>query len=321
MNGGLFQRFHHLVATEGASTVTEEHLRLTFENREVDLLREKGVLTRSEVAPVIICPSCDEGHFVEVQTDDGGQMFISCPKVPDGPYYPDPASINLWRPDRIAMMHVIADKLKLQKEVREVVPGELWTVGVRKTANKTACAVLFARKDDLSAVIGAIEGVPLGHANTIVFTPTGDPSASKLRHIRPASLDKFVTIKTRGLGCDIPAFDELVDTAFRRLVFTTDGDIFLDGKMLGSLSVGTVEYWFFDGLMAHFGTWVQQADIQRHCATSMGRHGFQSTPQNFCADMKYRIKKMCGGSKIVDKMIVSGTFSGGKNGVRIIDPR
>lgn len=321
MSNGFFQRLHQLVATGSTSTITEEHLRLTFDDREVGVLREKGVLTRSEVAPVIICPCCEDGHFAEVQTDDEGKLFVSCPKVSDGPYYPDPASINLWRPDRVAMMHVIADKLELEKDVREVVPGELWTVGVRKTANKTACAVLFSRTDDLSVILSAIERLPLGHANTVIFTPSGDPTASKKRHIRPSSLDKFVMIKTRGLGSNLAAFDEMVDLAFRRLAFTTDGDIFLDGKILGSLPVGTVEYWFFDGLMAHFGTWVSQADILKYCADAMDRASFEKTPQNFCADLKYRIKKMCGGSKIVDKMVVSGPFSGGKNGVRIIEPR
>lgn len=322
MTGGPFQRLHQLLATEPAGRVTEEHLRLTFAERELQLLRKHGIFARTETSSSITCPSCDEGHFIDIQVDETGKSFVCCNRNEAGPCYLVGSETNLWRHDVSPLLSIVADKLQLKSAgLRDIANGELWTVGVRHPTRGVSAAVLFSRTEDISKLLPLIDGRPLGYANTVIFTPLGGPVPSGRFHVRTARIDDFIEVKTKGLGAKVEDFDQLIAESFRKVTFTPDGDIVIDGQLFGSLPFGSVEYWFFDGLMAHFGSWVLQDDIMAHCANAMGRDGYEKTAQNFCADVKYRIKKMCGGSKIVDKMIVSGPFSGGKNGVRIIEPR
>lgn len=315
-----FQNFHSLFIADPEGRVADESLRLLFTAREIELLNAAKALARTETAASMPCPNCDDGHFSEIQRDAEGKPFVSCTFEPGPAYYLNEADTSMWRLDVPSLLRLVAEKLDIETAVREVVAGDLWTVGVRRAPGASPVAILFSRTGDLDKLFDKIDERPLGYANTIVFTPTGGPVPSGHFHIRATKLDDHLAMRTRGIGGDATKLDELISITFRMVVFT-EGDIIVDGQVIGSLAYGSAEYWFFDYLMKHFGVAVPQVDVQRYCAKQRGRDDYAKSAEAFCAEMKSNIKKKCGKNPKVDKMIISGTFGSAKKGVKIVDPR
>ena len=239
-------------------------LKRLLDETSIAALRQCGFLVEDE--PLRFDPETGEEIFA-----DDGRLFAFPVEEGVSRAAVEAKALRVWRFNIPRLLEECGQAFGLDTDVKEILASKLWSVGSKKIAGKTI-KFLYSRVDineNLVLVKNLTDAEPVA-----VF------ANDDVNHIAPANriailpLPQLVAFKDRGLRWDKDAFEEALQSALIRTFFNkTNGDIVVDGAVVGNVLPGSAEYYFAAILWDRFEKPIRRFKTiaRRRCVKSTSR--------------------------------------------------
>ena len=290
--------------------------------KELEVLLSLGVLKQDTFPQERWCPSC-ESESVPIQTISKERAYTLCTTNEEAARdYFDPQTLKQWQFSLPKFLELAAKELKIKSDVKNVVANDLWHIGTLQKDGRHFL-VFYSRTNDLNAHKNFFNAFNSPIRALIIFTNTETSliNLNKAEAIVMPIAD-FVELKTKSLSWDANTFQNHLLTAFRQVVFyPSNGDLVVLGKVLGTITPSSPEYFFAYTLWDNFNQPVSHESIFSYCKEQLGKQNdYTDTAQAFCNKMKSNVKKQIKNG-VVDKVIVSTKTPSGSNAYKMTNPR
>lgn len=290
--------------------------------KELEVLLSLGILQQDTFPQERWCPSC-ESESLPIQVVSKDRAFTLCTRDETaGRDYFDPQTLTQWQFNLPRLLELVAKELKIKGDVKNVVANDLWLIGTLQKDGRHFL-IFYSRTNDISSHSKFLDAFKSPVRAFVIFTNTETPLINLERaETVVVPIADMVELKKNTLVWDAKSFQEHILTAFRQVVFyPTNGDVMLNGKVIGGITPSTPEYFFTLILWQNFNQPVSHSDIFSYCKEQLGKEkDYEDTHQAFCYKMKSNIKKQIKNC-VVDKVIVSTKALNGSNAYKMTNPK
>ena len=286
-------------------------------NEMASLLNKLNFLEEDSPAKSVFCPSCQNEHEAVVTSKK--EAFLVCTDENTGRIPIDPQMLKQWQFSLPKFLELVAKELKIKGDVKNVVANDLWLIGTLQKDSRHFL-VFYSRTNDLNSYNTFFDAFKSPVRAFVIFTNTETPfiNLNKAEAI-VVPIANIVELKKNSLSWDTKSFQEQILTVLRQVVFyPSNGDLVVLGKLLGTITPSSPEYFFVLILWDNFGQPVSHQNIYNHIKEGLGKNekdDYVSDVPTFCNKMKNKIKTQLGA--IVDRIIISTKTPNGLSAYRM----
>lgn len=294
------------------------HLRKYLSTQQIEALQNARILVPSSDLQQIICPSCDNGHFIDVYFEND-EYRCRCPEdiLPNVLTKTD---IATWSFEVESFLLPIAETLKLHGSVDKLLIPGLWSLGSYIREGIRHYCYYYQGKNFPAAEKWIKEQhnqyryIVLTNKQEICQSPSIE---SKFLTI---PITEIVSLKHARVHIDQKSFFQQCVNGFRAVIFNPkNGELLVNGTSIAIVTPTTSEYYFVQALWELFNEPVAHETLARHIRNETNTQ-YSETDSKLCHKQKNAIKKASSDSDLINQVFFSNKDENGNLGYMMRNP-
>ena len=287
---------------------------------DIEALKKLGLLKRGSDLGEVTCPSCHDGHFLEVRIE-GDRPYCFCSTSDTAHNYLEPQDVETWHFEADIFLQQMALQLGIDDRVEKLTVPNMWHVGgFSKDDTRHDCYYYQGKNTEVA--LSHIGGLPSSMRRYILFTnkQTNFASPTMEHEFLHVPITDVVSLKRGSPSFAKKVFNEYLVSGFRVVRFNVkNGDLIVNGKRIVTIPLSNPEYYFALKLWVNFNEPVANEDTKNFIYAKTKRE-YADTSDNLCYKQKEKIKKASDAPGLVDCIFKTANDINGENAFIMRNP-
>lgn len=297
----------------------EYQLASLLDMKDMETLKKTGLLKQSGDLKEVLCPSCDNDHFLPIKVENG-KPYCYCANEDTARNYLTLKEVSTWTFDVEAFLLQLGLKLEIDINIEKMKVQGMWQIGgFSKDNTRHNCYYYQGR--NFEEALAFIKQFPSELRRYVIFTNKQEISTLESAHeLLLVELKELVSIKNAKVIFDRKVFDEFLINGFRNVIFLPkNGDLIVNGEPIASITPSTAEYNFVELLWKCFNEPVSHQKIKRHIYQKTSKD-YEDNAQKVCHKQKNKIKAQSSKPALIDKIFKTTKNLDGENAYIMRNP-